>query len=79
MPCNNGCACNHTVKISANGTAAYKLDGVRVYNPVQTGSAAETALNQTDEANATYLNLRAPAECRKRFQRHAAGWNERRG
>ena len=49
----------YTVKISANGAAAYKLDGVRVYNPVQTGSAAETALNQTDEANATYLNLRA--------------------
>ena len=48
----------YTVKISANN-AAYKLDGVRVYNPVQSGSAAETTLNQTDEANATYLNLRA--------------------
>ena len=48
----------YTLKIVANDNAQFKLDGVRVYNPVQAGSAAETELNKTDEANATYLNLR---------------------
>ena len=48
----------YTLKLVANDKAQYKLDGVRVYNPVQKGSAAETELNKTDEANATYLNLR---------------------
>ena len=49
----------YTLKLVANDAAQYKLDGVRVYNPVQSGSAAETELNKTDEANATYLNLRS--------------------
>ena len=53
----------YTVKISANEGAQYKLDGVRVYNPVKAtedgaATAAATELAKTPEANATYLNLR---------------------
>ena len=49
----------YTLKLSANENAQYKLDGVRVYNPIEKGSDAEVELNNTDEANATYLNLRS--------------------
>lgn len=48
----------YTLRLVANGDAQYKLDGVRVYNPVSAGSEAEEKLNKTDEGNATYLNLR---------------------
>ncbi len=53
----------YTVKINANSTAQFKLDGVRVYNPVketengvQTAAASELA--KSPEADANYLNLR---------------------
>ena len=34
-----------------------KLDGVRVYNPVEAGSAAESAQADAGEGNTLYLNL----------------------
>ncbi len=49
----------YTVKISANANAQYKLDGVRVYNPVEANSAAAAKQAELGEDNATYLNLRA--------------------
>ena len=48
----------YTLKITANEGAEYKLDGIRVYNPVKKGTEAEDKLNTTNEKNATYLNLR---------------------
>ncbi len=53
----------YTVKIQAIDSAAYKLDGVRVYNPVKAtengaATAAANELAKTPEANANYLNLR---------------------
>ncbi len=47
----------YTLMIMASEGAQYKLDGVRVYNPVQADSAAAAELNETDEANANYFNL----------------------
>ena len=49
----------YTVKLSANTDAQYKLDGIRVYNPVQAGTAAAAVQDTAGEGNATYLNLRA--------------------
>ena len=49
----------YTVKLSANANAQYKLDGIRVYNPVQAGTAAAAAQDAAGEGKATYLNLRA--------------------
>ena len=47
----------YTIKLSASEGAQYKLDGVRVYDPVKAGTDAATELNKTAEANALYLNL----------------------
>lgn len=53
----------YTLKLVANDNAQFKLDGVRVYNPVKAteegaATAAATELAKTPEANANYLNLR---------------------
>lgn len=54
---NLGSADTYTLKIQANDSAKYKLDGVRVYNPVEAGSAAESAQADAGEGNTLYLNL----------------------
>ena len=48
---------SYTIMLSANEAAKIKIDGVRVYNPVEAGTAAATELSKTDEADALYVNL----------------------
>ena len=47
----------YTLKIVANDGAKFKLDGVRVYHPVQADSAAAEAQAEAGEGNVLYLNL----------------------
>lgn len=47
----------YTLKIVANNSAKFKLDGVRVYHPVQADSAAAEAQAEAGEGNVLYLNL----------------------
>lgn len=47
----------YTLKIAANDNAKFKLDGVRVYNPVQDGTAAAAAQEASGEGNTLYVNL----------------------
>lgn len=47
----------YTVWLYANEAAQYKLDGVRVYDPVQKGTAAADAQAAAGEGNVLYLNL----------------------
>ena len=47
----------YTLKITANDNAKFKLDGVRVYNPVQAGTAAAEAQAKAGEGNTLYVNL----------------------
>ena len=54
---NLGSADTYTLKIVANDNAKFKLDGVRVYNPVQANSAAAAAQADAGEGNVLYLNL----------------------
>ena len=47
----------YTLKIVANEGAQFKLDGVRVYNPVMAGTAAAEAQAEAGEGNVVYINL----------------------
>ena len=53
----DGGADTYTLKIVANDNAKFKLDGVRVYNPVQAGTAAAEAQAKAGEGNTLYVNL----------------------
>ena len=44
----------HTLTMNILGSSNYKLDGVRIYNPMQD----QTKYAETDEQYATYINLR---------------------
>lgn len=46
-----------TLEIYANANAKYKLDGVRVYDPVQSGTVAAALQAEAGEGNVLYVNL----------------------